>query len=59
MTPALPIPTRPRLFVSGEILPTFASDRDLALEGDPGCVRGPEPDAPCARDEDGSRGALR
>jgi hypothetical protein len=51
MTPALPIPTRPRLFVSGEILPTFASDRDLAIEGDPGCIRGPEPGAPCARDE--------
>jgi outer membrane protein W len=55
MTPALPVPTRPRLFVSAEILPTFASARDLALDGDPGCVRGPEPDAPCARDEDGSR----
>jgi hypothetical protein len=57
MTPALPIPLRPRLFVSGEILPTFASDRDLAVEGDPGCVRGPEPTAPCAtkepRDENG------
>jgi len=51
MTPALPIPGRPRLFASGEILPTFASDRHLAIEGDPGCVRGPEPDAPCARDE--------
>jgi hypothetical protein len=51
MTPALPIPGRPRLFASGEILPTFASDRHLALEGDPGCVRGPEPDAPCAGDE--------
>ena len=58
MTPALPIPTRPRLFVSGEILPTFASDRDLALDGDPGCVRGPESDAECAKnepiDEDGN-----
>ena len=58
MTPALPIPTRPRLFVSGEILPTFASDRDLALDGDPGCVRGPESDAGCAKnepvDEDGN-----
>jgi hypothetical protein len=52
MAPALPIPTRPRLFVSGEILPTFATDRDLAIEGDPGCVRGPEPDSPCARDEE-------
>jgi len=52
MTPALPIPTRPRLFLSGEILPTFASDRDVAVDGDPGnCVRGPEPNAPCARDE--------
>jgi hypothetical protein len=49
MTPALPIPTRPRLFASGEILPTFASDRDLALEGDPGCVRGNQPGAPCAK----------
>jgi hypothetical protein len=55
MTPALPIPTRPRLFLSGEILPTFASDRDIALDGDPDCIRGPEPDALCARDEDGSR----
>jgi hypothetical protein len=55
MTPALPIPTRPRLFVSGEILPTFAVDRDLALDGDPGCVRGPEPDAKCMRDEDEPR----
>ncbi len=55
MTPALPIPTRPRLFLSGEILPTFASDRELALEGSPACVRGPEPGASCARDEDGSR----
>jgi len=50
MTPALPIPTRPRLFVSGEILPTFASDRDVAIEGDPGCVRGPRPADKCARD---------
>jgi hypothetical protein len=51
MTPALPIPLRPRLFVSGEILPTFASDRDLAVEGGAGCVRGPEPTAPCATAE--------
>jgi hypothetical protein len=57
MTPALPITTRPRLFVSGEILPTFASDRDLVFEGDPSCVSGPEPEVPCAtnepRDENG------
>ena len=51
MTPALPIPTRPRLFLSGEILPTFASERNLAGEGDPDCVRGPEIGAPCATDE--------
>lgn len=52
MSPALPIPTRPRVFLSGEILPTFADDRNLAGEGDPDCVRGPEPGDPCARDED-------
>jgi hypothetical protein len=51
MAPALPIPTRPRLFASGEILPTFASDRRLVLEGNPGCISGPEPDVGCARDE--------
>jgi hypothetical protein len=51
MTPALPIPGRPRLFVSGELLPTFAPDRDLAVEGDPGCVRGSKPDAGCAKNE--------
>jgi hypothetical protein len=55
MAPALSIPTRPRFFVSGEILPTFASDRDVALEGDPGCIRGPAADDPCASSEDGSR----
>jgi hypothetical protein len=49
MAPAFSIPTRPRLFVSGEILPTFASDRDVAIEGDPGCIRGPRPGAPCTR----------
>jgi len=51
MTPALSIPTRPRLFVSGEILPTFASDRDIVIEGDPSCIRGPRPGSPCARDD--------
>jgi hypothetical protein len=52
MAPALPIPTRPRFFVSGEVLPTFGSDRDLALEGDPDCVRGSEPKAPCVPNEE-------
>jgi hypothetical protein len=51
MSPALPLPLRPRLFVSGEILPTFASDRDLAVDGSPSCVRGPEPTVPCATAE--------
>ncbi len=55
IAPALPIRTRPRFFVTGEILPTFAADRDIAIEGNPDCVKGPEPTAPCARDEDGSR----
>jgi hypothetical protein len=58
MTPALPITTRPRLFVSGEILPTFASDRDLAVEGDPSCIRGPEPNAPCAKKPGGLSGTA-
>jgi len=52
MSPALPVPTRPRFFLSGEILPTFAAKRDVAGEGDPGCVRGPEPGDPCASAED-------
>lgn len=55
MAPALPVPGRPRVFLSGEILPTFGSKRDIAVQGDPGCVRGPEPDAICAADEDGTR----
>jgi len=50
MTPALPVPTRPRLFASGEILPTFAADRELALEGDPGCIHGPRVGDPCVSD---------
>jgi len=55
MSPALPIPTRPRVFVSVDILPTFADDRNIAVDGDADCVRGPLPDDPCATDEDGSR----
>ena len=51
MTPALPIPTRPRLFVSGEILPTFGTDRALAVDGDPGCITGPENGSPCASED--------
>ena len=51
MAPALPIPTRPRYFLGAEILPTFASDRNLAGEGDPTCVKGPEPNDVCATEE--------
>ena len=51
MTPALPIPTRPRFFLGGELGGLFASERRLALQGDPSCVSGPEPFAPCAVDE--------
>jgi len=52
MTPAIPIPTRPRFFASGEILPTFASDRELAIEGDPDCIRSLEAGATCVVDRD-------
>jgi hypothetical protein len=50
MAPALPIPTRPRFFLGAEILPTFGSDRRVAVQEDPGCIRGPELDATCATD---------
>jgi len=36
LTPTLPLPGRPRLFVNGELLPSFGADRQVALEGDPG-----------------------
>jgi hypothetical protein len=55
MSPTIPIPTGPRFFFGGEILPTFAPGRNLAVQGNPDCVRGPEPGSPCASDEDGSR----
>ncbi len=50
MAPAIPIPTRPRPFLSGEILPTFGSDREVALDKDPACIRGPRTTDPCASD---------
>ncbi len=50
MTPAFAIPTRPRLFLAGEILPTFANEHSVAVEGDPGCIRSPLPGSPCAAD---------
>lgn len=55
LTPELPVPTSPRIFLSGEILPTFASTYNLTAEGQPGCIRGPEPGAPCASEETGDR----
>jgi hypothetical protein len=53
MTPALPIPLRPRLFLGGEILPTFAGDRNLAVDKRPGCLKGPEVNAPCVNEIEG------
>ncbi len=55
MAPALDLPSRPRFFVGVEILPTFAPSRDLAYQGAPDCPKGPEANAICARDEDGSQ----
>jgi hypothetical protein len=45
MTPELPLPTSPRLFVGGELLPSFGTDRKVALEGDPGMIGNPIPEA--------------
>jgi hypothetical protein len=60
MSPALPIPTRPRFFLGGEVLPTFANDHEVALKGNPGCVRGPRVDPngnpePCVSELTGPR----
>ena len=41
MSPALPIPTRPRFFIGGEFLPIFANDHEVAFKGDTGCIRSP------------------
>jgi hypothetical protein len=43
MTPELPIPTWPRLFVGGEVAATFGFMRNLAPEGEPGELRSPAP----------------
>lgn len=50
-SPQLPVKTRPRIFIGAEILPTFSAERRLASQGEADCIRGPEPQAPCARDE--------
>jgi len=44
MSPALPIPTSPRLFVGGEFLSAFGTNREVAGEGDPGLLRSPLPE---------------
>jgi hypothetical protein len=41
LSPALPLPGRPRLFVGAEILPTFGAERDVAKIGDPSGFRTP------------------
>jgi hypothetical protein len=42
MSPALPLPGRPRAFLGGEILPTFASTRDVVKVGAPDGFTYPE-----------------
>ncbi len=51
MAPALPIPTRPRLFVAGEYLPSFPAERQPAQEREPSRIRGPEPNTVLAVEE--------
>jgi hypothetical protein len=43
MTPELPFPASPRLFVGGEIAASFGFERGVAREGDPGTIRTPRP----------------
>jgi hypothetical protein len=51
-TPSLPILSRPRAFATAEILPTFGSERQLSIDGDPSEMRGPEVGAVNADEED-------
>jgi hypothetical protein len=59
MTPSLRIWAFPRLFASAEVLPTFGSERVLALDGEPNRIRGPEVDTVFAADEDGTHYQTR
>lgn len=43
MSPALPIPTSPRLFIGGDLFAAFGTERSVAQEGDPGRLRSPLP----------------
>lgn len=45
MTPALPLPTSPRLFVGGDVAAEFGTERRVAHEGDPSAIRSPVPPA--------------
>jgi len=48
LSPVIPVPGRPRLFVDGEVMAYFAADRDIAKEGDPGQITFPSPPIPNA-----------
>jgi hypothetical protein len=52
MTPSLRMFAFPRLFVSAEVLPSFSSERVLALDGEPTRIRGPEVNTVLAVEED-------
>jgi hypothetical protein len=43
MSPALPIPTSPRLFIGGDLFAAFGTERAVAQEGDPSGLRSPLP----------------
>ena len=45
MTPELPIPSSPRLFVGGEVAAAVGVSRILAQEGEPGTIESPLPEA--------------
>lgn len=52
LTPAIPMPLRPRAFVSGEVLPMFGPERVLVVDGDPKRLRGPEINTVLVGEED-------
>jgi hypothetical protein len=52
MTPTLSILPRVRLFATAEILPTFATERLVAQEGQPSRIRGPQPNSVLWNQED-------
>ena len=47
MTPELPIPTAPRLFIGGDVVAAFGFERAVALVGDPGAVVCPLSEKAC------------